>query len=98
MNNIREQVVEEVTATRRSREKLAMFSKDASDRIGGIFVSVAASQSKRAQVARPAARGDVTSLQAFHRIIRLLKFALLSLFSEHLASRWWNRTALQNEY
>ena len=98
MNIITEPVVEEVTATRNSREKLEMFSKDASDRIGGIFVSVEAFQSERAQVARPAARVVGTPLQAIHRILRVLEFILLSLFSEHLASRRWNRTALQNEY
>jgi len=98
MNIIREQLVEEVAATRSSREKLATFSKDASDRIGGIFVSVGAFQSKRAQVARPAARVEGTPLQAIHRILRVLEFVLLSLFSEQLASRRWNRTALQNEY
>ena len=97
MNNIREQVVEEITGKRSGREELAM-SKDASDWIGGIFVSVGAFQSKRAQVARPAARGEGRSLQAIHRIVRLVEFVLLSLFSEHLASRRWNRTALQNEY
>jgi len=98
MNIIREQVVEEVTATRSGRERLALFSKDASDRIGGIFVSVEAFQSERGQVARPAARVEGTPLQAIDRILRVLEFILFSLFSEHLASRRWNRTALQNEY
>jgi hypothetical protein len=98
MNIIREQVVEEVTATPSGREGFSMFSKDASDRIGGIFVSGGAFQRERAQVARPVARLEGTPLQAIHRTIRILEFVLLSLFSEHLASRLWNKTALQNEY
>jgi len=56
MSIIREQVVDDVITTHSSRVELAMFSKDASDRIGGIFVSVGAFQSNRAQVARTAAR------------------------------------------
>jgi len=98
MSIIREQVVDEVIATRSGREELALFSKDASDRIGGIFVSVGAFQSKRVQVAQPAARVEGTPLQAIQRIVRVIEFVLLSLFSEHLASRRWNRNALQNEY
>ena len=98
MSIIKEQLVDDVIATRSSREELAMFSKDASDRIGGIFVSVGAFQSNRAQVARPAGRVEGTLLQAIQRIVRVLEFVLLSLFSEHLASRRWNRTAGQNEY
>ena len=98
MSIIREQVVDDVIATHSSREELAMFSKDASDRIGGIFVSVGAFQSNRAQVARTAARVEGTPRQTIQRIVRFLEFVLLSLFSEHPASRWRNRTALQNEY
>ena len=51
MNIIREQEVEEVTATRNGREEISMFSQHASDRFGGIFVSVGAFQGERAQVA-----------------------------------------------
>jgi hypothetical protein len=58
MNIIREQVVEEITTARNSREDNSMFSKDASDQFGGIFISVGAVHDERAQVARRWCQSD----------------------------------------
>src|ERR1051325_9285448 len=98
MNIIREQVVEEVITTSNSRDKISVFSKDASDHFGGIFVSVGAFQVERAEVARPAARINGRPLQPLRKIARVVEFVLLSLFSEHLASRRWTRATTRNAY
>src|ERR1041385_4968315 len=98
MNIIREQVVEEVIATSNSRDKISVFSKDASDHFGGIFVSVGAFRIERAKVARPAARINGRPLKAVRKIARVVEFVLVSLFSEHLATRRWIRAETRNAY
>jgi hypothetical protein len=98
VNIIREEIVEEVTATRNGSEEHLVFSRDASDRLGGFFISVGAFQHVRAQVARPTARDEGWPLQAMRRMVRVIELILLSLFSEHLASPRCDKAALQNEY
>src|ERR1051325_7158182 len=84
MNIIREQLVEEVIATRNSRDKISMFSKDASDHFGGIFVSVGDFRVGRALVAQPTAYVDGRPLRTLRKIARVVEFVLLSLSFQNI--------------